>query len=71
MKCSRSRTNAGHLGDEEGCKLSPEEDAVGSILDEADDIDDSLPADLWFHSRQIGAAVGPRFERTAVTIRLA
>jgi hypothetical protein len=29
------------------CALTPEEDTIGDP-DEADDIDDLLPADLWF-----------------------
>jgi len=33
--------------------LSPEEDVIAAILDEADDLDDSLPADLWFRTRVI------------------
>lgn len=28
--------------------LTPEEDAIGDPADENDDIDDTLPADLWF-----------------------
>jgi hypothetical protein len=31
--------------------LSPEEDVIAAILDEADDLDDTLPADLWFRTR--------------------
>lgn len=33
--------------------LSPEEDVIAAILDEADDLDDTLPADLWFRTRII------------------
>jgi hypothetical protein len=29
-------------------RLTPEEDVIGDP-DEDDDIDDTLPADLWFH----------------------
>ncbi|HEY7033712.1 MAG TPA: hypothetical protein VH482_20420 [Thermomicrobiales bacterium] len=29
-------------------RLTPEEDAIGAPDDEDDDIDDLLPADLWF-----------------------
>jgi hypothetical protein len=28
--------------------LTPEEDAIGDIFDEESEIDDMLPADLWF-----------------------
>ncbi|HEY7033717.1 MAG TPA: hypothetical protein VH482_20445 [Thermomicrobiales bacterium] len=29
-------------------RLTPEEDTIGEPDDEGDDIDDLLPADLWF-----------------------
>jgi hypothetical protein len=28
--------------------LTPEEDAIGDPIEDSDEIDDSLPADLWF-----------------------
>jgi hypothetical protein len=31
--------------------LTPEEDAIGDIVDEDGEIDDTLPADLWFRCR--------------------
>jgi hypothetical protein len=31
-------------------KLTPEEDSIGDPADEIDEIDDTLPADLWFSS---------------------
>lgn len=31
-----------------GRSLTPEEDAIGDPDDEGDEIDDLLPADLWF-----------------------
>jgi hypothetical protein len=32
----------------DGCPLTPEEDTLGDPDAAADDIDDLLPADLWF-----------------------
>jgi hypothetical protein len=29
-------------------RLTPEEDAIGDPEDEDDEIDDTMPADLWF-----------------------
>ncbi|MGH2549384.1 MAG: hypothetical protein ACRDHN_08340 [Thermomicrobiales bacterium] len=40
--------------------LSPEEDVIAAMLDEADDLDDSLPADLWFRSRNYRRPIVPR-----------
>jgi hypothetical protein len=31
--------------------LTPEEDAIGDPDEEDDDIDDTMPADLWFQMR--------------------
>jgi hypothetical protein len=56
MMCSPARTNAGTNEGRGSRRLSPEEDVVGAILDEEDDIDDSLPADLWFRFRVNRAA---------------
>jgi hypothetical protein len=39
------------------CNLTPEEDAIGDPGDEDDEIDDTLPADLWFQHR-CGLALG-------------
>jgi hypothetical protein len=35
--------------------LTPEEDAIGDPTDEDDEIDDLLPADLWFHTSRRAA----------------
>jgi hypothetical protein len=53
MKWSTLRTNAGRTATPGRWRLSPEEDIVGDMLDAENEIDDSLPADLWFrHSRK-------------------
>ena len=31
--------------------LTPEEDAIGDPIEDSDEIDDSLPADLWFRGK--------------------
>ncbi|HET8524501.1 MAG TPA: hypothetical protein VFL82_14790 [Thermomicrobiales bacterium] len=31
--------------------LTPEEDAIDDLIGEDDDVDDTLPADLWFRRR--------------------
>jgi hypothetical protein len=39
--------------------LTPEEDAIDDLIGDDDEIDDTLPADLWFrHPRR--HVVGPR-----------
>ena len=39
-------------------RLTPEEDAIGDPEDEDEEIDDTLPADLWFRERRSDGAVG-------------
>jgi hypothetical protein len=31
--------------------LTPEEDAIGDPVEDSDEIDDTLPADLWFRGK--------------------
>lgn len=44
----RNRNGSGGPGDTSRWGLSPEEDAIGDPEDADDEIDDLLPADLWF-----------------------
>ncbi len=41
--------------------LTPEEDAIGDPDDEDDEIDDTLPADLWFRAARRSRRAVARF----------
>jgi hypothetical protein len=71
MKCSLPHTGAGKPVGGRPLHLSPEEDVVGAILDEADEIDDSLPADLWFRGPRIRFIAGCRRIQAGMLVRYA
>jgi hypothetical protein len=37
--------------------LTPEEDAIGDPVEDNDEIDDTLPADLWFRARKVDCGI--------------